>query len=489
MALSSPSRAQEEKENQPAQESQTSPAENAENNGSRFFLGGVYGTVTVDGKTYQQLGLKPEFRFGKFGMCLDMYLLLDENGNVRKEDWDEFKDYMDRIYYVSYAKKGDPFHFKFGGIDSTTLGYGSIISGYCNTLEYPTYKRQGLEISADTEHAGFELIAGNVKDLTGKNPAIMGGGRLYVKPLSRIQIGFSAAGDTNEYKGLRDSDDDGIPDRIDRYPNDSRYATEEEYYLAKTHNSALVDQMIQYGAISGTHRSQLMDIGKRKSRTGFVSADAGITLIKYDPLRFDIYAQATESLNTKGRGYTLPGARFTAGDVLEISGGYIRQTDNFIFGYYNDTYDLERAVFVKDADVNFNCITKKEKLESAKAANGYTGSVTLSIMNLFSVTGRYQEMRKGDERDKSMRAELNIRKDLIPMITKAKAYYVQNNVEKFAFKTPSSVLGATLGLGIAKGMSLDFNYLMTFEDKNGDGKIKGADETNKRISVSTSAAL
>jgi len=33
----------------------------------------------------------------------------------------------------------------------------------------------------------------------------------------------------------------------------------------------------------------------------------------------------------------------------------------------------------------------------------------------------------------------------------------------------------------------DFNYFITFEDKNGDGKIKGDNETITNVSVSTSA--
>lgn len=44
-----------------------------------------------------------------------------------------------------------------------------------------------------------------------------------------------------------------------------------------------------------------------------------------------------------------------------------------------------------------------------------------------------------------------------------------------------------LGIGLAEGVSVDIKYLITFEDKNGDGKIRGDEETITNVSVSTSA--
>ena len=50
-------------------------------------------------------------------------------------------------------------------------------------------------------------------------------------------------------------------------------------------------------------------------------------------------------------------------------------------------------------------------------------------------------------------------------------------------------MGAVLGIGMSENVSIDFNYLITFEDKNGDGDISGDDETITNISVSTSTVF
>ncbi len=95
--------------------------------------------------------------------------------------------------------------------------------------------------------------------------------------------------------------------------------------------------------------------------------------------------------------------------------------------------------------------------------------------------------REGEIKDKSLKGELALNKDLFPLISKAKIYYVQNNVEKIQWKTESTVVGGVVGLGVAEGVSIDFNYLITYEDKNGDGEIDGDDEQIRNVSISTTS--
>ena len=133
--------------------------------GFNFLMGGVFGATTINGINYQQIGLRPEIKIWKFGLGLDLHILLDENGKVRKEDWDQRRDYIDKLYYISYGKKGEPLYFKYGGLDTTFLGYGILINGYTNLLEYPSYKRQGIDFSFQTEHFGGEFILNDIKEV------------------------------------------------------------------------------------------------------------------------------------------------------------------------------------------------------------------------------------------------------------------------------------------------------------------------------------
>ena len=459
-----------------------------------YLIGGVFGGTTINGQNYQQIGLRPELKLWKLGIGLDISILLDEDGKVREEDWDEWDDYIDKVYYISYGKRGDPFYFKYGGLESTTLGYGTIIHGYTNMLEYPTYKRQGLDIGFETRYIGMQAIVNDFKELKGENRSVMGGGRLYLRPFSRMQIGVSAAGDMNEYKGLRDTDDDGYPDEVDAYPDDDNYVTEIDYYaheLGVDPTDQIIVDLVDAGLISPIQTSQLQDYSNQRSRTGFCAADAGLEIIKGEFVKFDIYAQIARSLNTGGWGFTAPGAKLTLGNILEVYGDYRAQTEEFIFGYYNDTYDLERAKYVDDGSGDLYVTTKLDRLEESEKLKGYFAGAKLNFFNIFTGKAEYQDMRWGeDEReDKSLRGELEFNRELIPVLSQAKAYYVQNNVAKLEWKTESTVVGAVIGIGMGEGVSINFNYLITYEDKNGDGEIEGDEEEITNVSVSTSAVF
>ena len=47
-----------------------------------FSMGGAAGSITINGITYSEIRLMPELGFGKFGIGLDVDLLIDEEGNI-----------------------------------------------------------------------------------------------------------------------------------------------------------------------------------------------------------------------------------------------------------------------------------------------------------------------------------------------------------------------------------------------------------------------
>lgn len=452
-----------------------------------FFMGGVFGAVSVDGQNYQKVGLRPEFTFWKFGICFDLVLLFDDDGKIRKEDWDEPKDYVDKIYYVRFGSKGDPFYFKFGSIDSVTLGYGALMNGYNNTTEYPSYKRQGLNLGFATSALGAEIVVGDFKELMGHKKAVMMGGRAFVKPMSRLTIAGSLVGDFNEYKGLHDRDGDGIPDRVDAYPDDKRYNSTADYYIKHGVDSAVVDDLIAKGLISSGYD---FNLNKKRSQTGFWAADASILIYDGSFVKFDIYGQFAQSMNTYGWGFTAPGIRLKFGTFAEIYGDYRQQSDEFMFGYYNDTYDLERARFVEDQNGKLVITTKKDRLEEARELRGYFIGGKLNVFNIATAKCEFQDMQWGsNEKDLSIRGSLALNTDIIPVvvISKAEAFYVQNNVGRLRWKTESTMWGGVVGLGIGENVDVNFMYLVTYDDKNGDGRIKGDEEMNTNVSVYTSA--
>jgi hypothetical protein len=69
-----------------------------------YGAGGVVGAVTVDGVTYSQIRLRPEIEFGKLGVGLDIDLLIDSDGKIRQEDWNDWKDYLGKLFYIRYGR-------------------------------------------------------------------------------------------------------------------------------------------------------------------------------------------------------------------------------------------------------------------------------------------------------------------------------------------------------------------------------------------------
>lgn len=488
---------------------------------SKFTGGAIVGAVTIDGQIYQQFALRADIPIGKFGFGLDLQLLFDANGQIRKDDWDEWQDYLDKIYYIRYGKKKDPFYIKVGGLDYSYLGYSNIVNGYSNMVQYPSRKRYGGEISfyfSSEEYEGkprfgAELLFNDVKELfvdAPASPSIMFGTRVFFRPFKFIELGVSLAGDLNEYNAFLDKDHDGVPDQIDLFPLNSALATDMDKISPADWNHLLNDtywgatpalaynNLVALGlAPSDTSRmSDLFNLNNQSSRMYAASFDIGFPIIDKDMLKFDIYSHITQLRGTKtyGWGAALPGARIIIGsgsvtNFLTLKAEYRRSSKEFLFGYFNNTYELERATFIGRDSV----ITKQQSLLSIQEElNGIYASAELNLFNLVVCYASYQDlMGQTATHSRSIHGELSMGETLKKMISfgDVKAYYVHNNVQDFKeWKTPSSIMGATVGYNY-KGAIVGVDYRWAFQDKDGNGLIRGKNEVLKTISFRTALSF
>jgi len=97
------------------------------------YFGSGAGLNWIDGKLYYTLRFMPEISLGNFGAGLDLRLDFDQNGKLRKENFNEFSDYLSIIRYLRYGLKNDPVYVKLGALDYYTLGHGSIMYQYNNS--------------------------------------------------------------------------------------------------------------------------------------------------------------------------------------------------------------------------------------------------------------------------------------------------------------------------------------------------------------------
>ena len=123
-----------------------------DNTSQNKALQGAFGAVTIDGKIWNQLALRPVLPFGKLSVAFDIVLYIDQNGNIYDEGWDfssgeKIKNTLiDKIYYLRYGNSWDQNYFKIGALDNISLGYGILLNNYSNTLLYPQVRKVGVDL-------------------------------------------------------------------------------------------------------------------------------------------------------------------------------------------------------------------------------------------------------------------------------------------------------------------------------------------------------
>ena len=81
-------------------------------------LKGAFGAVTIDGKIWNQIALRPIVPFGKLSVAFDLVIYIDQDGNIYDDDWnfssgnDVKNTLVDKIYYVRYGNKWQKTIFK-----------------------------------------------------------------------------------------------------------------------------------------------------------------------------------------------------------------------------------------------------------------------------------------------------------------------------------------------------------------------------------------
>ncbi len=454
-----------------------------------FNLGAGLGSVTIDGVIYNQLALRPEIKFGKLGVGLDMVIYIDPQGNIRKDEWDEPTDFFDKILYVSWGAKGDPFFARYGTLENMTLGYGGLIYGYSNTMEFPEVRRIGLNGGMKFGKFGTELFVANFKDF-GRGGGLVGG-RITFNPFSKLVLGANVVMDLNQYSGLKDFDEDGVPDLLDDFPEEGSYAVDTDGdgiadeidpdqdgdgYTDNSQDTSIVNNDPD-GAVL---KPDPFDIDEVDARSVLgLSVDAGYPVFSSKMFSINLYAEGNMlqfADDKSGIGLVPFGANATIFKIVNISFEYRMDSDYYAPRFFDQAYDLDRVVITEDSTGNLSVTTKDQELDISEGQRaGFYGAASLSLFNLVSASASYTDM-SSDNGDtlRSFTSALALNTDNIPKISQAFAYYQRNNDDNpfdFANPSPNTILGYRVGYEVSAGVSLVWDYRRLHADLDGDGVI------------------
>jgi hypothetical protein len=494
-----------------AQETQEESKAKAE-----FGFNGNAGYLTTGTITYSQIRLLPEFEFGKFGIGLDIDLLLTSDLSIRKADWDETEDILGKLLYLRYGERYDPFYLKAGAFSGYTLGYGLIMNAYDNRLLYPEQKNIGAAAGFNLNfpfQPGIEVFTSNLL----KNEILAA--QAFLKPfpqslsptLSGLVIGAAAAIDRNQYGRFEDKDKDLIPDVLDPNPRlrNYRYDLDGDGLT----NSELPDANGQYqtndpdldgdGILDSpdlnsyvSDNLELLDPDlnslldneiKPLKRYGeendlsIVGVNFSLPLIETSSFLLDAYGEAAK-INGYGSGYSFPG--FASSFLMFDLNLELRQfSDRFVAGYFDYLYDEQRSSVVGDTLI----MTKDKTLDDTKAALGWFGSLQAEIGKLVIAKASFQDMYNDtSSKGKSLGVSLSLIQGGIGRFKDAALNYNLTNVPSISFsklQSPTANLSCMLSYGLSDRAVLTGKYKERYIDLNGDGKIQGKDEIIKSMSL------
>ena len=476
-------------ENQPLEKSQSAPKK-------PFNMGLAVGSATINDTIYNQVALRPELSFGKLGIGFDLVMYIDNEGNVRKDEWDEPSDFIDKLLYIRWGQKSDPFWLVWGSLDNVTLGYGGLLSGYSNMMEFPSVRKVGINTGFGFGNFGTEIFLSNMKDFS-RGGTLMGlRGTYKISESLPITIGMNFVQDMNQFSGLKDKDGDNYPDMFDDFPDDKTLWNDTDgdgipdinggnktpdggWDIDADGNNILDSQQTDLKLKSEPFKSN----NNEAVAQGF-AFDIGYPVVRSKAFNLEIYSEFNtlsfsqskgdttyfkrDKMN--GSGITVPGMRASVFGFLNLSFEYRIKKGYFVPQFFDGSYDLSR-VTVQTTDSGILVRTKDQVIfsdpQSNKDTKGMYGSASANLFNFLTFNASYANMKADTTEFNSFNAILNLNAENIPKLSVAQAYYQRNNDKNpFDFSNPSinTVFGYKVGYEVSKGVSVIWDFRQYYRD-------------------------
>jgi hypothetical protein len=404
------------------------------------FTGGA-GLMWIDGEPHYRISLRPEVSFMNFGVGLDLNLDFDKEGKLRKENFNEFSDYLSIIRYVRYGMKNEPVYIKLGALDYHTIGHGTIMNRYNNSPSFDT-RKIGLAADIDFGQFGFESIYGTFGE------GGIFGLRAYVRPLQfnpstdlpilrNIELGATYAVDFNQYAGVLNGN---------------------------------------YNTSSGE-----FDITEDNGSLSIIGVDIGFPVIKSSLATLTLYADYNKIINF-GSG-TATGVKFDLEGLglVSLMAKLERRFngEKYIPSYFNSFYELDRFRYFAGTDTFSSKVQQLSVLTDPQ--NGWFGELGVRVLNLFDIIGSYQRLDK-DSKSGILHLYSEIAPEDMPFVARAGYDKVRIEDEKDIFTLDDrSYLYTELGYKPMPYLLISIVYHWTFTPVRDSRDNVISYETQKRI--------
>lgn len=491
----------------------TTPTEGSES-GFAFHPGISFGTVTMDGNTWTRLSFQPEIEFGKLGVAFDVEVFLDESQNLSTRGWDfdtprnGLESVLRKIYYVRWDKPGAPLYARIGALEGITLGHGLVASNYGNVSQYPDHKLLGGHVQVNdvgTFGLDFEGLTGSMQDFSRGGPvwAVRAGGDPLAPTglpfLSRFSVSAGMMRDQNQFAGLRDRDDDGCPDAMDFDPGSASVCvprpTPEQVFGGDT-AVALTKRAYDRAEDSLQRRAQdsvSAAYGARKPFTMiWVQADQPIldtgflSLSVYAAWAKPIAGEEDHVVDASGWGMIPLGAAASVGPV-RLGAEYRVYQGPFQPGYFNATYDIERARFLGGQAITKELFVYGKDASEKTLLQGYFANAGWNAFDIVDASGWYSHLFAAKEDAHDQRALGgkvalgSVVTSFVKKIALAEVYWQKDRIglditdpdgrDGFFDNSIYTVHGFRLGSNLSEGLTLVVDRSTTYQRQD-DGSLK-----------------
>ncbi len=133
-------------------------------------LGGDLNYENIGGDSFITLNLGLNIDLGQigFGIQAPLRLLVADSdpqsdpigGVIRREDWDEWTDFLKILRFFRYGRKGQLLFVQVGDLPGATIGHGTIVNRYYNNTDINHYK-MGFQLDVNTDYGGIETLFNN----------------------------------------------------------------------------------------------------------------------------------------------------------------------------------------------------------------------------------------------------------------------------------------------------------------------------------------